>query len=665
MTFSKQNNVPRARPLGLLFRHKQTLQLERLVLQLEANKTVFISSSLLILVITGLGVLSPDVAGAFFKIVQDWLIANTSWLYVASVAGILFFAFWLMASRLGHIRLGPDDSTPEYPFMSWFAMLFSAGMGIGLLFFGVAEPLMHFAAPPIGEPFALASAQEAMKTTFFHWGLHAWAIYATFAVTLAYFTYRKSLPLLPRSILYPFVGDKVFGPLGDMIDIFAIMGTLFGVATSLGLGVAQVNAGLAYLFGLDQSVIIQIILIMIITGFATISVVLGLDGGIKRLSNVNIVLAIGLLIVVMLMGSTIDLLQVYVQNTGAYLSDIVYKTFNLYAYEKKREWIGGWTLLYWGWWISWAPFVGIFIARISKGRTIREFMVGVVFVPTAFTFLWMTVFGNSAIWQTLVDPDRRLFKVVDADVSLALFHFLESFPFSNVLSLIALVLVITFFVSSSDSGSLVIDTLASGGSREPPVWQRIYWACMEGVVAGVLLLAGGLGALQTMTIASAFPLIVMIGLGCIGLVKTLREDHLLATQVLSHNTAVHFEKATTSWRERLDVLLEYPKKSQVEKFLDKVVNPAMSELRQELVKKGLEVNVHVKAGEWVSLTINNEDQEDFSYGVRLQTTEAPSFAEGDQELYSRAEVFLIQGGQDYDVYGYSKDQLIADAVTQY
>lgn len=634
-------------------------------MEFKAKKSVFVSSSLLIFLVTGVGVISPEAAGSIFKSIQTWLIAKTSWLYVASVAGILFFSFWLMISRLGDIRLGPDDSAPEYSYGTWFAMLFSAGMGIGLLFFGVSEPLMHFAAPPVGEPFELATAQEAMKTTFFHWGLHAWAIYATFAVTLAYFCYRKSLPLLPRSVLFPFIGDRIYGPMGDALDVFAIFGTMFGVGTSLGIGVSQVNAGLAYLFGVEQSTTVQMILIGLITGVATISVVLGLDKGIRRLSNLNIVLAVSLLVIVMVLGNTIDLLQVYVQNTGAYLSDIVYKTFNLYAYERKKEWIGGWTLLYWGWWISWAPFVGMFIARISKGRTIREFMIGVLFLPTSFTFLWMTVFGNSAIWQTINDPDRGLSKIVDEDVSLTLFHFLQQFPGSDVLSGLALVLVITFFVSSSDSGSLVIDTLASGGVQEPPVWQRVYWASLEGIVAAILLLAGGLSALQTMTIASAFPLIFMIGLGCIGLVKTLREDHLLMTQVTSHNTAMHFERAATSWRERLDMLLEYPKKKKVEDFLVDVVNPAMSELCNELKAKGLEVKVHVKAGESVSLTINNDDQQDFSYGVRLQVTEAPSFAEGDQKKYSRAEVFLIQGGQDYDVYGYSKDQLIADAVTQY
>ncbi|NQZ00818.1 MAG: BCCT family transporter [Bdellovibrionales bacterium] len=631
----------------------------------QANKTVFLGSSFLISLVTGLGALFPVQAGFTFDAIQDWLIAKTSWFYIASVATILFFAFWLIFSRLGDIRLGPNDAKPEYGFFAWFSMLFSAGMGIGLLFFGVAEPMMHFSSPPVGDPFSISSAKEAMKITFFHWGLHAWAIYSTLAVTLAYFCYRRGLPLLPRSAMYPFIGEKINGRIGDLVDIFAIVGTLFGVGTSLGLGVSQVNAGLDYMFGVEQSVTMQMLLIGVITGFATISVVLGLDKGIKRLSYVNVILASLLLVFVLFAGSTIDLLQAYVQNTGAYLSDIVYKTFNLYTYQKKQAWIGGWTLLYWGWWVSWAPFVGIFIARISRGRTIREFMAGVLFVPTAFIFLWMTVFGNSAIEQTLADPDRVLAGVVSSNVPLAIFKFFEGFPATGLMSFIALILVITFFVSSSDSGSLVIDTLASGGSENPPVWQRVYWACLEGLVAAILLLAGGLGALQTMTIASAFPLIFLIFLGCVGLIQTLQEDHMLSKTVALHQTAVQYERANTTWRQRLNVLLTFPRKSRVSEYISGEAKDGLSELKDEMVDKGLDVELRSDAGNSVKLVVSKDELEDFSYEVRLQTSDSPSYADSSNDSYARAEVYLIQGGQGYDVYGYSKDQIIADAITQY
>lgn len=347
---------------------------------------VFVFSSLIIFGITLACSVQPDVASHFFHFIQNWLTVNTSWIYILAMANALLFSVWLICSRMGDIRLGPDHALPEYRNLSWFSMLFSAGMGIGLLFFGVAEPLMHLSSPPTGDSLTLQSAQEAMKITFFHWGLHAWAMYAVFAVMLAYNAYRKNLPLLPRSILYPFLGDKIFGPIGQMIDVFCVIGTLFGVATSLGFGVTQVNAGLFYLFAVPQNVNIQVGLIALITLIATISVVLGLDGGIKRLSILNIVVACVLLSFILVLGDTMGLMESFVQNTGAYLSDITFKTFNLYAYEKKQDWIGGWTLMYWGWWVSWAPFVGMFIARISKGRTIREFMIGVIFIPSGFTF---------------------------------------------------------------------------------------------------------------------------------------------------------------------------------------------------------------------------------------------------------------------------------------
>ena len=633
--------------------------------KLDVNKNVFFTSAIFILLITLLGSIAPDAMNSFFKGIQTWLIAKTSWVYILAVGIILFFSLYLMMSRLGDIKLGPDHDEPEYKNLSWFAMLFSAGMGIGLLFFGTAEPLMHFASPPLGDGLTIESAKEAMKITFFHWGLHAWAVYAVLAVTLAYFCYRKNLPLLPRSAFYPFLGDKIHGRFGDLIDTFAVIGTMFGVATSLGFGVLQVNAGLNYLFDLPQSTTVQVVLIGIITAFATISVVLGLDGGIKKLSNINVALAAVLMMAVLLLGSTVDLLQAYVQNTGSYLSDLMYKTFNLYTYEKKEAWIGGWTLLYWGWWISWSPFVGMFIARISKGRTIREFMVGVLFVPAGFTFLWMTIFGNSAINLVLSGKAEELAELVNSNVPVVLFKFLEYFPFSSALSLLAVALVVTFFVSSSDSGSLVIDTLTSGGKKEPPVWQRIFWAVTEGVVAAVLLLAGGLEALQTMTIASAFPMIFMILIGCFGLFKSLRSDYLHLNSVKNHTTTVQYTKANSHWREHLDSLIKSPGQNEAKDFIKENVSTGLEELYQEMKQRGLSVELKNDSSHSVSLTVNNQAVEDFKYEVRLREFESPEHLPGDDTKYCRAEVFLRSGGQDYDVFGYSSEQIVADAITQY
>ncbi len=632
------------------------------------NKPVFFLSSFIIFVVTLLGAIAPEVAKTVFDGIQDWLIVKTSWIYVLGVGTVLFFSIWLMMSRMGDIKLGPDHSEPDYQNLSWFAMLFSAGMGIGLLFFGVAEPLMHFSQPPVGEPLTMATAQEAMKITFFHWGLHAWAIYAVLAVILAYFAYRKDLPLLPRSAFYPLIGKKIYGVTGDIIDTFCVIGTLFGVATSLGLGVAQVNAGLNYLMpAIPQTAVVQVILIAIITGMATVSVVLGLDGGIKRLSNINMILAAGLLLFVLLFGETVMLFKSYVQNTGAYLSDIIYKTFNLYTYERQEEWVGGWTLLYWGWWVSWAPFVGMFIARISRGRTIRQFMAGVLFIPAGFTFFWMTVFGNTAIDLVLNKNGGDLIKVVNENVPVALFRFLEFFPMSGALSVLGLCLVVTFFVSSSDSGSLVIDTLASGGAQEPPVWQRIYWAVLEGFVAAVLLLTGGLEALQTMTIASAFPMILLIMVAMISFVKSLKEDYTLFSAVQNPTLAAP-PTATPGgkhWLDRLDSIISHPRLNEAQRFINEVVRPGLGELCDELKNKNFDVNLDLSKTDSVRLVVRNKGVENFNYGVRLRTFVTPNYIPEMNDYYYRAEVFLLQGGQDYDVYGYSKEQVIADAINQY
>lgn len=634
-------------------------------MQSQINKTVFFLSSALIVVITLFGSVFPDTAGIFFESIEVFLQKNTSWVYVVFVGTIMFFAFWLMFSRLGDIKLGLDHTEPEYSYTSWIAMLFSAGMGIGLLFFGVAEPVMHFVSPPVGEPQSMESAKEALKITFFHWGLHAWAIYAVFAIILAYFSYRKNLPLLPRSAFYPFIGEKIHGPIGDLVDTTCVIGTLFGVATSLGFGVAQVNAGLNYLFDIPVGVGVQVGLIVSITTLATISVVLGLDGGIKKLSNINMVLAVVLLLTILLLGNTVDLLQTYVQNTGAYLSDLVYRTFNMYAYEKKEDWIGGWTLLYWGWWVSWAPFVGMFIARISKGRTIREFIFGVLFVPSGFTFLWMTVFGNSAIDLVLSGIAPGLAEVVTTNTPVALFQFLEHFPGTWFLSMLSLCLVVTFFVSSSDSGSLVIDTLTSGGAMEPPVWQRIYWAVAEGLVAAALLLSGGLGALQTMTIASAFPMIIMISVGCLGLLKSLKADYLLLSSVQHYSSSANFAPVKVPWKDRLKSMVSLPDENKVNAFLESVAYLALEELSLELRGNGLDARVFRGDSGSVGLLIMKNDLEDFVYRVETTAYNCPAYVVTAQKVYFRADVFLRQGGQGYDIYGYSKEEVIGDALTQY
>ncbi|MFP4036400.1 MAG: BCCT family transporter [Desulfobacteraceae bacterium] len=487
---------------------------------MKVNPYVFFISAVIIICFLFLGAVLTEPVNHFFELLQDGIALNFGWFYILGVGFFLFFVVWLFVTPYGRIRLGKDHNRPEFSNLSWFAMLFSAGMGIGLLFYSVAEPVLHFAEPPVGTGGTEAAARQALVITFFHWGLHAWAVYIVVGLSLAFFAYRYDLPLSIRSTLYPILGERIYGGAGNTVEILAVFGTLFGVATSLGLGVKQVNAGLDYLGFVSQSQTNQLLLIAVITAAATFSVVSGLDKGIRRLSTMNLFFGMVLLLFVLAAGPTVFLLGSLVQGIGRYLQELPGMTFQTNAYEG-MEWKKQWTLFYWGWWISWSPFVGMFIARVSRGRTIRQFIGGVLLVPTLLTFLWMTVFGNTAIHMELFGSGG-IAAAVSENMPTALFALLENLPFSGVTVVLATVVVATFFITSSDSGSLVIDILTSGGNPHPPVWQRIFWALTEGAVAAVLLVAGGLMALQTAVITTALPFCVIMLLICYSLARGLR-----------------------------------------------------------------------------------------------------------------------------------------------
>ena len=649
----------------------------------ENSKTisppVFYTSALLIAVLVISASIFPKSLQEFFEQIQSWILENVSWFYILTLALILLATVFLAASRYGDIKLGPDHSKPDYKNTSWFAMLFSAGMGIGLMFFGVAEPVMHFVAPPVGDPNTVEAAKEAMKLTFFHWGLHAWAVYAVVALILAFFAYRHGLPLTLRSALYPLIGDRIYGPIGHAVDIFAVISTVLGIATSLGYGVLQINSGFNYLFDLPIGTNTQVILIVVITALATLSVATGLDKGVKRLSELNLLLAVVLLTLILILGPTALLLKSFVENTGGYLSDIVNKTFNLFAYEP-TDWLGGWTLLYWGWWISWSPFVGMFIARVSRGRTIREFITGILLVPTGFTFMWMTVFGNTSIHLIMKEGMTSLAETVSADSSLALFAFLEHFPFSTFLSMVAVCMVILFFVTSADSGSLVIDMLASGGQTETPLWQRVFWASSTGVVAIALFMSGGLAALQTATIASALPFSVVLLIAIWGLFKALHIDS--TKRVLRQQSATHHsrqQQKTGGWQRRLRSMVMFPRRSHVNRFMDEVVVPAFEEVAMELRKQGYSVEVTERDDDKrCKIEVQHHLEANFIYEVRARAYARPDLMQEDspededsgqeereERKYFRAEVHLMEGGQDYDIMGWSRDEVIDDILDQY
>ena len=465
-------------------------------------------SGIIVILFIALTLANKQQASKVFNATLTTIADYGGWFYIL-VANIflgliLYFAF----SKFGRIRLGGQNAKPEFSTFAWFAMLLSAGMGIGLMFWSVGEPMSHFTSPPAifgSEPGSPKAGETAMTVTFFHWGLHPWGLYALVGLGLAFFAFNRGLPLTMRSLFYPLLGERIYEWPGHIIDILAVVADLFGLATSLGLGVSQVAAGLSFLIeGFPGTVAMQVILIAVITGFAVISVMVGLDGGVRRLSEWNLYLAAIFMLFVLVLGPTLFILDTFVQNLGNYVASFPLLSFWTESFGEgpaDESWQNAWTVFYWGWWISWSPFVGMFIARVSKGRTIREFVMGVLIVPTLLSFLWLSTMGGTALNLEL----NNMADVAGAGVDTAMFVMLENLPLTVLSSIVGMLLVTIFFVTSSDSGSLVVDNLTSGGKLDSPAPQRVFWATMEGVVAAVLLIGGGLSALQTAAITTGLP----------------------------------------------------------------------------------------------------------------------------------------------------------------
>ncbi|WP_339630375.1 BCCT family transporter [uncultured Sneathiella sp.] len=496
---------------------------------MDVHHPVFwVSSGLVILFVLGV-LMAPEAAKGALDGAKWWSIAAFDWLFM--LAGNIFVIFCLVLIFLpvGKIRLGGQDAKPEFSRMSWFAMLFAAGMGIGLMFWSVAEPTAYYTGwyeTPLGvEARTPEAASLAMSATMFHWGLHPWAIYAVVALSLAFFSYNKGLPLTIRSAFYPLIGDHSWGFFGHVIDTVAVLATLFGLATSLGFGAQQASAGLAYLFGFDAGINTQIAVIIVVTALALFSVIRGLDGGVKVLSNINMSIAAILLLFIFIVGPTAVIIATMGDTLIGYLGQIV--AYSNFIGREDEAWMQGWTVFYWAWWISWSPFVGMFIARVSKGRTVREFIIAVLIIPTLVTLVWMSVFGGSALDQ-IQNGVGTLAGGLDS-VELAMFHMLENLPFATITSAIGIVLVLVFFITSSDSGSLVIDAITAGGKVDAPVVQRIFWVVIEGVVAAALLFGGGadaLTALQAAAITVGLPFTVVLLAMCVCLYMGLRHEKI-------------------------------------------------------------------------------------------------------------------------------------------
>lgn len=640
-------------------------------LQTTFNKSVTIPSLIIIIGISLFCGLFPVTALSVLSFLKEQIFANMSWFYVMAVTVFVVFLISLALSRHGKTRLGGNDEKPEYSFFSWVAMLFAAGMGIGLMYFGVAEPLSHFASATNHGELLAEKAKVAQMYTFFHWGIHAWAIYAVVGLSLAYFTYRYKLPLSLRSAFYPMLKDKIHGRRGDVVDVFALCSTFFGLATTLGFGVVQLNAGLGNM-GLmpPDSFQHQILIVLVIMLISILSSISGLGKGVKLLSQVNILAAILLMLFILLVGPTVYLLGTFSESVGNYLSNFISLTFNTYSYEpEKQAWFSNWTILYWAWWISWSPYVGLFIAKISKGRTIREFIFAVILIPSIFNFLWMTIFGNTAIWMDSHQLEGALSAMVGKPEVL-LFHFLTQLPWGTLASVLAIFIICIFFITSADSGIYVMNNIATKNAKKSPKWQNVFWGVLLAALSLSLLSLKGLESLQTMTLVAALPFVVIMLMLCYGLLKALGIDARYHATKFSPSTLNWTGKV---WQERLERILTYSEKHDVGVFIDSTVRPALDELIVVLKHKGIDATLYqtAKPNLKIELEIAHQSMMNFRYGVKAQPKTISDFLINEENAPEVGEKIYIpvtyfgDGRTGYDIQYFTKEEIISDILKHY
>ena len=642
--------------------------------QTSFNPLVIGATLFFVVLLVAMILIAPEQTQTLLNAAKSGIFANFSWFYVLAFSVFLGFLVILSVSSLGNIKLGNDEEEPEFGFLSWLAMLFAAGMGVGLMFFGVAEPLTHYLSD-ITTGSAEHKQQEALLHTLFHWGIHAWAVYGTIALALAYFGFRYKLPLALRSCFYPLLKERINGKLGDLIDIMALLATLFGVITTLGFGASQLGAGLHQLGWISEnSFSLQMVVIAVVMSLATFSAISGVGKGVKILSELNLTLAFCLLIFVLVAGPTLYLLSAFSDNIGTYLSNLVQLSFKTYVYEQEHTgWFSGWTILYWAWWCSWAPFVGLFIARISKGRTIREFIFGVLVIPSMFGILWFTVFGNTAIWLNDGEAAGTLGQMISSPETL-LFKFLDYLPLSGVTGLVSLVVISLFFITSADSGIYVLNNIASRDkSLAAPRWQAVMWGVLMSVVAIVLMQSGGLANLQAMTLLVALPFAMLMLLMCFSLWKGLNADKkYFDTKV--NPTSIFW--TGDKWKERLEQMMNQTQEKDILRFLKHTVLPAMRELRQELIGKydlSVQINTLFDQDEpAVELVIQKDLMRDFMYGVKSIGREVSEQLINDDNLPHiqhsmtyEPYTYFFDGRVGYDVQYMDQDELIADMLKHY
>jgi choline/glycine/proline betaine transport protein len=641
------------------------------------NPPVFYFAASFILAFGIIVIAFPDAAGAWLAAAQSWAANTVGWYYMTAMTLYLIFVVATALSGYGKIKLGADHDEPEFSYLSWAGMLFAAGISITLFFFCVSEPLTHMLQPPQGEGGTQAAARQAMQLVFLHWGLHGWGVFAFVGMALAYFAYRHNLPLALRSALYPLIGKRINGPIGYAVDGFAIIATVFGLGADMGFGVLHLNAGLDYLFGVAHTHWVQLILITLMMGAAIIVAVSGVDKGVRVMSDINMLLACALLLFVLFAGPTQHLLTTLIQNVGDYLGALPGKSFDLYAYDKPSDWLGNWTVFYWAWWIAWAPFVGLFIARISRGRTIREFVFGVLLIPLGFTLAWMSIFGNSAIELVLGHGMAALGDSALADPSKTLYLLLQTYPWSRTVIAVTVFISFVFFVTSADSGTVVLSTLsAHGGSADEdgPKWLRVFWGVMTALVTSGLLFAGNIDSLKSAVVLTSLPFSLILLAMMWGLHKAFYlESQRKIAQLYSLAPVSASRRGAGGWRQRLGQAVHFPSRDEVYRAMDTLVRPAIAEVTAVFAEKGLSVVTQEDpSADIVMLEIGHGEERPFIYQVQMRGYFTPSFARGgmgNRELknrrYYRAEVHLSEGSQDYDLMGYSKEQVINDILDQY
>ncbi len=649
----------------------------------QVNWPVFLISGFLILSVALWAIVAPDSAANSLATIVETVSNNLGWFYIVTATVAVVFMIVIAAGKTGKIKLGPDHAKPQYNLYAWASMLFAAGIGIDLLFFSVAEPLSQYFEPPVGDPETVEAAREAVMFTLFHYGITGWALYALMGMAFGYFAYRLNMPLTIRSALYPIIGKRIHGPAGDAVDIAAMLGTVFGVATSLGIGVVQLNYGLNVLFDLPENVTMQVALIVIAVAVATISAVSGVDKGIRRLSEINVGLAIALMLYITFTGRTSFLMDALVMNVGEYVSKFPGLTLETYAFSDAQEWLNAWTLFFWAWWIAWAPFVGLFLARISRGRSLRQFVIGTMTIPFIFVLLWVSFFGNSAL-DIVMNGDTTFGQMAVENPERGFYLLLEQYPFATIVAIVATLIGFLLYITSADSAALVMSNFTSkitDTQQDGKTLSRIFWAVTVGILTVAMLYVDGVSTLQMATIVMGLPFSIVIYLVMYGLFKSLRLEIIeqRSTAVAMHGAmssralspGVH-----ESWRQRLRRSMSFPSARQVNAHLDKVVEPALVEVADAIREQGADVTLDRREVDGLDidqldLLVNFGDERNFRYQVYPHECPTPSFAGRvhlDQDAdshYYRLEVYSLTGSLGYDVYGYTKQQMIENVLDLY